>query len=543
MQARTMREAVCFVVYRRGFFLWASLLCLVMAMGVVTWREAGADKGKAAQDTKAEKKAWYKDITKISGLYTIWGLNQHGFLLGRDHPLDNADYAVQMLRLKLRFGTPYFGVRARLDGAQGWWGANNNPNIIERAGQDATGNITNTATYNPYALFRNKDTNYDVHFDRAYLYLQLPWIGFPLRVTAGRQYFSVGNKLVLDQGYDGVILSTRPVKLLKIDLMWARVSEGKDSFRFPKGLLMSSDGPYQSADLLGGRVWLLFAKHKLELYGLFYQDNAANPDGSKDWTLLPQGVGYNRARFTPNLSQVIAFGVNARGTFPVLAGLHYNIEASYLIGKDEVANTNHAGGLLDINDGNLSGFNLYAKLTQKANVGIPLDASLTFGLGSGDNDPTSGPGNINKIQTMGFFSFTNVWEDSVMPDVEGISPQGLGSPVSRGYREFENTIAVQIKLGAWLAKFLRIEASYSYMQAFAPIRGFDSTGTPTAESASDIGMEIDANIIIKLFRGRFIYKTLFGVFLPGKAAGLLINGNTNNLSPAWEFKHVAVVKF
>ena len=53
---------------------------------------------------------------------------------------------------------------------------------------------------------------------------------------------------------------------------------------------------------------------------------------------------------------------------------------------------------------------------------------VVFGRGSGDEDYGSGEGNINRLKTMGFFYLTEVWEDSIMPDEEGITPQGLGAP-------------------------------------------------------------------------------------------------------------------
>ena len=74
------------------------------------------------------------------------------------------------------------------------------------------------------------------------------------------------------------------------------------------------------------------------------------------------------------------------------------------------------------------------------------------------------------------------------------------------------------------------------------ITGFDATGTPTGKSATDLGQEIDANLIVKL-KGPVILKTLGGVFLPGDAAANLINGNTTYKDPAWEIKQVGVVKF
>jgi len=213
-----------------------------------------------------------------------------------------------------------------------------------------------------------------------------------------------------------------------------------------------------------------------------------------------------------------------------------------LIGSDAVDNKTYVGNLLDINDGSLLGYNLYVNVVQKVKLGIPFDFGVTFGLGSGDSDPRSGAGNINKIQTMGFFSLTNVWEDSVMPDVGGISPQGLGSPVSRGYREFENTIAIQGKVGAWLVKPVRLEASFTYLRAMQPIYGWDENG-PTEQTSQDIGMEVDANLIVKIYGNRVIYKALFGVFLPGKGAGYLINGVDQFLDVVWELKQVVVVKF
>lgn len=88
---------------------------------------------------------------------------------------------------------------------------------------------------------------------------------------------------------------------------------------------------------------------------------------------------------------------------------------------------------MDVNNGDLSGYN--------------LDADARMKLGAG---------NINKVRTNGFFYVTEVWEDSLMPDEEGITPQGLGSPASRDCREFEN-IAEKlspfsfggIRIGGW----------------------------------------------------------------------------------------------
>ncbi|MCB9765228.1 MAG: alginate export family protein [Alphaproteobacteria bacterium] len=475
----------------------------------------------------------------LSGVYAIWGLNQHGFLLGKDHPLDDADYVVQMLRINAKATREHFGVNARLDAAQGWWGVDNEPDVSELVSVDDAGAVSNTTTYNPYALFRDKDTNYTVHFDLAYVWVEAPWVPFSVKVQAGRQYFGVGHKLVLDQDADGVQLIAQPTEAFGVDLMWAKVSEGQGSYKSPKGLLMSDDDAWADADLFGGRARLgLGEGFAGELYGLHYRDRS----GADAATWNPEGLGHFNARFSPNVSVATALGLSADGRLELAEGLRYAVEGAWLFGTDAVDNDDHLGGLLDINNGQLSGWTAYVALDQHFALGVPMRVGATFGAGSGDDDVTSGPGNINKIMTMGFFPFTNVWEDSVMPDIEGISPQGLGSPVSRGYREFSNTIAVQGRAGVTPHEKLDLQVSYTWLRATAPIRGFDATGTPTGQGSTELGQEIDANLKIKVWKG-FSYAALFGVFLPGDAAGKLINGSTDTLEPAWEVKQVVSAAF
>jgi hypothetical protein len=468
----------------------------------------------------------------ISGVYTIWALNQRNFLLGADNVLDDADYVVQMLRLNAAFDKENYGVVTRFDAAQGWWGADNDPDVESVESADGT----STETYNPYKLFRDKDTNYDIHFDHAYGWVKVP--GVPVRVQAGRQYMQAGHKLVLDQDLDGVMVAISPTESVRVELLGAKISEGYGSTKAPTGALMSDDDIYADANLGGGRVLLTLAPATVELFGLYYIDNSG--DGTS--TYLPQGYGYLNSRFRPNISSATALGLSVDGAAEVAGGLSWSLEGDYLMGTDDVANTDHAGGTLDINNGTLSGWNALATVDQKLDVGIPLGLGATFGMGSGDDDVTGGPGNINKIQTMGFWSLTNVWEDSVMPDVGGISPQGLGSPVSRGYRELENTTAVQGRLNFTPVSPLTLQASYTWLAATQPITGFDATGTPTTDSASDIGSEIDVDLSLNVYKG-LSYKALFGYFIPGDAAGYLINGGTDSLEPAWEVKQVFAAKF
>ena len=477
-------------------------------------------------------------FVELHGKYALWSLNQHGFMLGSDHPLDDADYVVQMLRLSLKAGFPSFGVVARLDAAQGWWGADNNPDVQTGVATDANGNVSALASYNTYKLFGNKDTNYTVHFDHAYAYIEVP-TPFVWRFQIGRQYYGAGHKLVLDEDYDGITMTMAPHEAVKFSLLWGLVSEGVGSYKAPVAGLMSDGGNFGDANLVGGTVAVVAGPVSIGAFGFYYWDVSDDENS----TFLPQGYGYLVARHQPNKSRVGAFGLTLDGTLPVAAGLTLALEFDGLVGRDNVDNTDHAGGTLDINNGTLNGFNGYLRADQAFAAGpVGLRAGVLFGIGSGDNDKTGGRGNINKIQTMGFFPLTNVWEDSVMPDISGISPQGLGSPVSRGYREFENTLAVQGRFGITPWGPIKLDLSYTFLRAVAPIAGFDATGTPTDDESSDIGHEIDADLVVTIWPG-VTYKALFGVFLPGDGAGYLMLGHADNLTPAWELKQVVTVAF
>ena len=351
-----------------------------------------------------------------------------------------------------------------------------------------------------------------------------------------RQLYAAGNKLVLDQAYEGVQFTLKASAALTIDGWWAKVAEGQNSIKNPVGGLMNDEDGFGDADLFGAQVHFTTGTHKITLFGLYYRDNI------KGFTHLPNGLGYFHSRFQSEMSSAIVGSLHATGKVNVAGGLRYNVEFDYLTGKDDNANTDHKGNLIDINDGTLSGFNVYANLTQRLNIGVPLDISLVGGMGSGDDDPTSGKGNINRIQTMGFFPLTNVWEDSVMPDVEGISPQGLGSPASRGYRELENTTVAQLKIGANVLKSLRLETSYTYLQATQPIFAWSGTGPDLTTSSTDIGQEIDFNFKWQI-RKNLKLVGLYGVFLPGDGAAYLINGMNDHKDMAWEAKHVLLYSF
>lgn len=475
---------------------------------------------------------------ELSGAYSAWALTQRNFFLGDpNQALDDADYVVQNLRVQVKFNQERFGVVSRFDAAQGWWGVDNSPDVEQTTAVAEDGTVTTASTYNPYKLFEDKDTGYAVHFDIAYAWVEVPRL--PVKVMVGRQLYWVGQGLVLDQDANGVQVVITPAKPVNIELWWAKLSEGAGSYKTPTGALMSDADANADADLFAGRVRLEPNDHtKAELYGLYYNDRSG--DGTA--TFVPNGLGYNEARFRPNVSSALALGAAGSGTAPVLGGLSWAAEAAWLQGRDGVDNLDSAGGTLDINNGQLKGWVAYALADQTFGEGHPVSVGAAFGAGSGDADRAGGDGNLNKIMTMGQFNFTNVWEDSVMPDQEGISPQGLGSPLSRGYREFENTIAAQGRLGVKPHEKVKLLATYTFLRATTPIQGWDATGALTNAQSSSLGQEVDLNLDWNVWKG-FSYQAQTGVFLPGDAAGLLILGHTDNLAPAWEIKQVVTAKF
>lgn len=516
---------------RRGRWLAALAASAILTAGAPT-RAQPAPLPAAPSPTAAKAPAAPPALTwSVGGTAWVWGLNQHGFLLGQDAPLDNADYVVHNLRLLGKVGTAHVGVVARADIAEGWWGVDNDPDVATTVTTASDGKVSGSNSANPYSLFRNKGLNYPLHVDWAWLWFDVPLV--PVKVQVGRQPFVVGNRLVLDQVYNGVSAQWSPAKSLQVHGMWAKVHEGVGSQRTPVGLLMNDDDARGDGDLLGVTLrWQSAPKdgHSVSLFGLRYDDRG------KDSAFWPQGLVYGYARFQPQVTEAMAFGVHAEGALPVGKGLSYNVEVDVLTGKDSIDNQDFAANLLDKNNGTLFGYNALLQVKQKLLAGVPLDAQLTLGLGSGDDDPTRGKGNINRLQTMGFFPLLNVWEDSVMPDVEGISPQGLGSPVSRGYRELENTTVAMLTLGADLRPALRLEAAYAWLRATKPIAGWDAKG-PTADRSSELGQEVDVNVKWTIRPGLQLIG-LYGVFLPGDGAALLIGGSTKFKDKAWEAKHV-----
>lgn len=468
---------------------------------------------------------------KVNGVYTAWGQSQHNFYFGNVNTGYNGgkkyndNYVVQMLRFKVQgIANENLKFVTRLDIAQGWWGVDN----ALRSAQRPYG------AYGGSSLFDFKDTNFLVHVDQAYIDFNIP--NTPVGFRVGRMWYGLGNKLMVDNNYDGIQMDLKKVVGQKVTLSWAKVSEGVD------GLTDNYTGS-DATGYVDGRDAHLFTLNfhnnvsalTYDAYGMFYKDASV-----KDMTAyVPDMLQFFKSRFSPQVTQLMAFGFAGKYKAGKLA---INGEADYLTGKDDINNTTHGPKQKwDINDGNLSGYNLYLKASYAATDKLSVGA--VAGMGSGDNDLNSGKGNVNKLRTSGFFYITEVWEDSIMPDEEGITPQGLGAPNVRGYRELENTTALQLNGTLKPADKLSLFASYTYLRATQPIPKWDSSGNPDySATASDLGQEIDFRCSYQIMKP-LNFTIRGGYFMPGKAAGYLINGTDKYNDGAWELKSTLTYKF
>jgi hypothetical protein len=297
----------------------------------------------------------------------------------------------------------------------------------------------------------------------------------------------------------------------------------------------------RDADLLYLNLSRKTKKFTLNPFLAYYRDKGI-ADGK---SYIPNELQYFNARFRPNLTQATVLGFAFQGT----AGkVTLKGEVDYLTGKDDIPNANSGPAqLLDVNNGDLDGYNVY--LDAKMPVG-KVTLGAVFGMGSGDDDPMSGKGNINKIRTNGFFYVNEIWEDSIMPDEEGITPQGLGSPASRGYREFENTTLLQLNVSVPLAKDLKLFLSGTYVRATEALspwsdangNGVIEPGEFGPEKSSDLGSEIDFKLDWNLMKN-LVWTFRGGVFFPGDASGYLINGTNKWNENAWELRTTVRVDF
>jgi len=463
----------------------------------------------------------------IKGIYTAWGYTQQNFFLGKISQQD--DYVVQMLRLNLSFAAnDNVHAVTRFDLGQGWWGVNNEfPRYGAGSGSQ---------------LFDNKDTNFMLHVDQAFVWFRIP--SWKTAITVGRAQWRLGNKLLLDNNLDGIFADIG-VGANSVRVGWAKMSENYDglSDKTDQKLDMTGRTDARDADLFMADFKKIGPKNSWDLYAFYYLDRS----GRDGLTYLIDGLRYNRPRFTPQINSLVSVGASGQFT---LGKVKLSGELDYLVGKDNIANTTHAGPAnvnpaktdalkYDINNGDLFGYNILLKAVLPGRFA----PGLIFGLGSGDKDPTSGKGNVNKLRTSGFFYVTEIWEDSVMPDEEGITPQGLGAPNTRGYRELENTTLVQANATYNFSPQTSVFASFTYLRATQPIYAWTTSNGPNLDvSSKDIGQEIDARLTHKIQKS-LVVAARFGIFFPGKGAQYLINGNDTWSDSALEVRATLAYKF
>lgn len=472
----------------------------------------------------------------LNGVFTTWFQYQNDFWFGRAPYKDW--YAVQMLRFRpvLNYGEN-IKVVTRFDMGQGWWGVNNEPpsNPVNAPGRhQRPGSGT--------GLFDNKDTHYFFHVDQAYLWFNVPSINTAF--TVGRSQWMAGHRMVIDNQYDGVKADVSMNNGSTLSFGWAFVASGIDGISTLESVAPDWRG---ATDARNAYLYLTnyattlqnFGNTRLNAYAFYYKDHSTNDL----LAYIPNRLDYKRPRFTPQVSQLFTIGVAGNSKF---GDLTLEWEANYLTGKDDFDNPDHGAALdVDINDGTVRGYNAYVRGQYAVSPAVSLGGFL--GLGSGDPDgPWGGTGNVNKLRTAGFWYLTEVWEDSIMPDEEGITPQGLGAPNVRGYRELENTTAGQINLTYRPAPRFSMFFSYTLLRATEPIYAWQTQiledGSPGPDhgpiqnmSAQDIGWEFDFKFDYRLL-DRLTLTARGGYFDPGTAAAYLINGTDQWLDPAWELK-------
>jgi len=477
---------------------------------------------------------------KVNGVYTAWGQSQHNFWFENEKkPVYNDNYFVQMLRFKVQgIANENLKVVTRFDIAQGWWGVDNSLRSINRyvdTYMDTSGAMVKNKVKGGSALFDYKDTNFLFHVDQAYVDFKIPKT--PLGFRVGRMWYGLGNKLILDNNYDGIQMDLNGVVGKKLTFSYAKVSEGVDGLSDEDSVAADARGFYDARDANLFTVNLSGGNDNLDynVFALYYNDASVGDNNA----YVPNHLQFFRARFTPQITTLMAFGV--AGKYKT-GKLSLNGEFDFLTGKDDIDNKDHGAlQMVDINDGNIGGFNLYLKMNYAASDKLSL--GLVSGMGSGDDDVTKGKGNVNKLRTSGFFYITEIWEDSIMPDEEGITPQGLGAPNVRGYRELENTTIVQLNGTAKPMPGISLFASYSYIMATKAIPKWDSSGNPDySATANDLGQEVDFKFVWKAQKALAI-GLRGGYFIPGTAAGYLINGTDKYTTAAWELKSFVTYKF
>ena len=455
---------------------------------------------------------------KLSGTFNTWFQYQQDFWFGRG--TYNDAYVVQMLRFRPEISyKDNVKIITRFDMAQGWWGVDNEP---------PTGKIVSVRSAS--LMYNGKDVHYLFHVDQAYVWFKIPELKTSFSV--GRMQWLVGNRILIDNNYDGVQADIS-IGNDVLKLGWAKVNEGVDALSDADSIASDFRGSWDARDadlyLANYSTSLKFASTKLDIYAFYYIDRSIR-DGN---AYIPNLLDYKKVRFSPQITNLAGFGISGSSK---LSKFSFVYEVNYLRGKDKINNTSYGPTLdVDMNNGDLDGGNIYLK--GEYAMSDKIKPGFVIGVGSGDGDgPWGGKGNVTKLRTAGFFYITEIWEDSIMPDEEGITPQGLGAPNVRGYRELENTIIGQVNLTYNPLPNLSLFGSFSYIRANKPIYAWDANGPKPNLSAKDLGWEIDFKGDYKLHDGKVILTLRGGYFKPGKAAGYLINGTDEYKKAAWELK-------
>jgi len=494
-------------------------VCLLPALSIADEAKPPPSDGPAADAPRSR--------LTLTGLYTTDSYLQKNFFLGAGGDTtsglssDFDAYWTQGLRLHPRLIlADNLNVNLALDLAQSIWGLDD-----ERADTDRSGYAS---------LYNNKGTFAHLHVDWAYLAYQHR--SSKTRWYLGRQKFSLGNEIVLDEDADGIqIYRDFPSWRASLGFGAAKQSESVDGFSDSRVIRADSTGhDSRDADLFYVEWTRQTDRMRINPFYVHYIDRS-NADRA---TYLPNGLGSTGARFHPNISRADVIGLSLAMRLGVL---QIDIEYDQLSGADYVPSTDFGpDGLVDVNNGDLSGSNTYAKF---ALVGSRFELGGIYAKGSGDDNVGSGDGNINRIRTDGHFFITEVWEDSIMPEERGLNPDGLGSPLSRGYREFENTQIYQGFLAFRPRHNIRVFGSVSMIRAVHAIRPWsDANGDgilsldelgplPSSELGSEFDWRLDWTIERKInlaLRG--------GIFIPRAAAGYLINGNANFQESAMEMR-------
>jgi hypothetical protein len=137
-----------------------------------------------------------------------------------------------------------------------------------------------------------------------------------------------------------------------------------------------------------------------------------------------------------------------------------------------------------------------------------------------------------------------------MPDEEGITPQGLGSPGSRGYREFENTTLLQVNYTVPFKRQFRLFLAGTYLRATEALSPWSDVnrnnviepGEFGTARSNDLGSELDALLDWTLMPN-LVWTVRGGYMFAGDAAGYLINGNALSRKDPWELRTTVRVNF